>query len=124
MRAPEDWAARYFDFSNPRDVREKLLNLYGDRAPALMDLIRAGNGTVKRLPIYALPVGHRWRNRKGITLLGDAAHVMPPYGGNGVRVYESEMFERVLDQARYASNGIATSLSHRQLDVALEAIHA
>jgi 2-polyprenyl-6-methoxyphenol hydroxylase-like FAD-dependent oxidoreductase len=137
---------RHFDFSHPRDVRDKLLNLYNDWAPTLRDLIRFSNDHVQRLPIYALPVGHRWTNRKGITLLGDAAHVMSPHGGSGVNnamrdaaelarllfeskdwdqgiIYESEMFERVLDSARYASNGIATSLSHMQLEIAVEAMH-
>jgi 2-polyprenyl-6-methoxyphenol hydroxylase-like FAD-dependent oxidoreductase len=147
MRVPEDWPARHFDFSEPRDVRDKLLNLYNDWAPSLRDLIRFSNDRIQRLPIYALPVGHRWTNRKGITLLGDAAHVMPPYGGSGVNnamrdaaelarlllgsedreqaieIYESEMFERVLDSARYAWINSATSLSHMQLDIAVEAMH-
>jgi 2-polyprenyl-6-methoxyphenol hydroxylase-like FAD-dependent oxidoreductase len=146
MRVSEDWPARHFDFSDARDVREKLLQLYSDWAPALRDLIRAGNDRVQRLPIYALPVGHRWTNRKGITLLGDAAHVMSPYGGSGVnnamrdaaelarlfhesedweqgiKIYESEMFERVLDSAREAWAGIATALSHMELDIMLEAM--
>jgi 2-polyprenyl-6-methoxyphenol hydroxylase-like FAD-dependent oxidoreductase len=146
MRVPEDWPARYFDFSNPHDVRDKLLNLYPGWAPPLLDLIRFSSDHLQRLPLYALPVGHRWTNRKGITLLGDAAHVMPPYGGNGVnnamrdaaelarllyesedweqgiKIYESEMFERVLDSAREAWTGIATALSHMELDIVLEAM--
>ena len=146
MRVPEGWPARHFDFSDARDVREKLLHLYSDWAPSLRDLIRSGNDRVQRLPIYALPVGHRWTNRKGITLLGDAAHVMSPYGGSGVnnamrdaaelarllhesedweqgiKIYESEMFERVLESARDAWAGIATALSHMELDIMLEAM--
>jgi 2-polyprenyl-6-methoxyphenol hydroxylase-like FAD-dependent oxidoreductase len=146
MRVPEDWPERYFDFSNPHDVRDKLLRLYSGWAPPLLDLIRFSNDRLQRLPLYALPVGHRWSNKKGITLLGDAAHVMSPYGGSGVnnamrdaaelarllhesedweqgiKIYESEMFERVLDSAREASTGIATALSHMELDIMLEAM--
>ena len=148
MRVSEDWPARHFDFSHPDEVRAKLLNLYSDWAPALQDLIRAGNDRAQSRSIYALPVGHRWANRRGITLLGDAAHVMSPYGGSGVnnamrdaaelarlltergdwedgvRIYEAEMFERVLEDARFAANGIATALSHMQLEIFLEALHA
>jgi 2-polyprenyl-6-methoxyphenol hydroxylase-like FAD-dependent oxidoreductase len=146
MRVPECWPARYFDFSNPHDVRSKLLSLYGGWALPLLDLIRFGNDLLQRLPLYALPVGHRWTNRRGITLLGDAAHVMSPYGGSGVnnamrdaaelarllresqdreqgiKIYESEMFERVLDSAKDAWTGASTALSHMELEIMLEAM--
>jgi 2-polyprenyl-6-methoxyphenol hydroxylase-like FAD-dependent oxidoreductase len=34
--------------------------------------------------LYQLPVGWMWPHKKGITLLGDAAHVMTPFSGIGV----------------------------------------
>jgi 2-polyprenyl-6-methoxyphenol hydroxylase-like FAD-dependent oxidoreductase len=42
----------------------------------------------------------------------------------GVRIYELEMFERVLDSARAASQGIATALSHMQLEIAVGEMQA
>jgi 2-polyprenyl-6-methoxyphenol hydroxylase-like FAD-dependent oxidoreductase len=148
MRMPEGWAGRHFNFSNPGEVRGELLTLYSDWAPELKDLIRFSDERIQPLPLYALPVGHRWTNRTGITLLGDAAHLMSPYGGSGVNnamrdaaelgrllsesddwkegvsIYEVEMFERVLESARDASHGIATALSHMQLEIAVEEMKA
>jgi 2-polyprenyl-6-methoxyphenol hydroxylase-like FAD-dependent oxidoreductase len=148
MRMPEGWAKQHFNFSDALDVREKFLGLYSDWAPELKDLIRLSNDRTQPLPLYALPVGHCWTNRTGITLLGDAAHLMSPHGGSGVnnamrdaaeltrllsesddwregvRIYELEMFERVLDSARDASQGIATALSHMQLEIAVGEMQA
>ncbi len=80
FRAPLD---RHTD-PDPADadadaVRASLLALFDGWAAPVRDLLRHGTAFVRR-PLHALPVAHTWTHVPGVTLLGDAAHLMPPLG--------------------------------------------
>lgn len=60
--------------------KDALLARFAGWAPSLLDLIAEAEGIAAVRPIMALPPGLRWPHRTGLTVIGDAAHVMPPLG--------------------------------------------
>jgi 2-polyprenyl-6-methoxyphenol hydroxylase-like FAD-dependent oxidoreductase len=78
-------AAREWMTEAPDHVRAILFQVFAGWAPVLTGLIERGDFVAVR-PLYALPIGHRWESRAGITLLGDAAHLMSPFSGEGVNL--------------------------------------
>jgi 2-polyprenyl-6-methoxyphenol hydroxylase-like FAD-dependent oxidoreductase len=98
-------------------TRESLAAQFEGWDGKLLQLISSANEAVRPWPIYTFPVGHRWEARDGVTLIGDAAHLMPPAGEGAnlalrdaadlgealtveenrfraVRAFETVMFER------------------------------
>lgn len=78
FRAPLDWHAN-LDLTDAEAVRSALLALFDGWAAPVLDLLRHGRAFVHR-PLHVLPVSHRWTHVPGVTLMGDAAHLMPPLG--------------------------------------------
>ncbi len=87
LRAEEDWVARrLLDRTSPESSRHTLAAHFQDWSPELLELILHSDDRIVPRGIYALPVGHRWVNCPGATMLGDAAHVMSPFGGDGANL--------------------------------------
>lgn len=78
FRAPLDWHTN-LDPADAEAVRSSLLALFEGWAAPVLDLLHHGTAFVHR-PLYVLPVSHTWAHVSGVTLLGDAAHLMPPLG--------------------------------------------
>ena len=73
------WIAA-IDFTDGAAATARVAAEFDGWAPALTALITDGETAPVARMIYTLPDGHRWDRVPGVTLLGDAAHLMPPSG--------------------------------------------
>ena len=131
LRVPPEWTVSSgIDWSDPASARDGLLKEFGDWSTGLTDLIRRSDDRITPRLIYALPIGLRWERVPGVTLVGDAAHVMSPYAGEGANMamldglelalaiaehddveaalaqYEAAMFPRAEQAARGSAAGL------------------
>jgi 2-polyprenyl-6-methoxyphenol hydroxylase-like FAD-dependent oxidoreductase len=73
-----------FDTSDLAAAKRALKQEYGGWAPELLSLFDYCDDCPAWRNLYQFPVGWTWPHQKGVTLLGDAAHVMTPFAGIGV----------------------------------------
>jgi 2-polyprenyl-6-methoxyphenol hydroxylase-like FAD-dependent oxidoreductase len=87
LRAPEDWIEKGgLDMSSAHAMKASLAANFAGWSKDLLDLIHCSGDLTRARKIHALAVGHRWAHRSGVTLLGDAAHLMSPFGGDGANL--------------------------------------
>ena len=79
LNRPIEWV-NGIDFGDRRAAIARVAAEYEGWAPELTALITDGETAPNPRPLYTLPDGHRWERVPGVTLIGDAAHLMPPSG--------------------------------------------
>ncbi|MFG2830480.1 FAD-dependent oxidoreductase [Streptomyces sp. NPDC048434] len=136
FRGSEDWALEAgVHRADTEAVRAALLDRFAGWDERLLALLRDNEGGFLNRPLFALPVPHTWTHTPGLTLLGDAAHLMSPFAGAGaglamldgaelaqalaghgdpdeaVRAYETAMLPRAAEAAAAAARVLAEALA-------------
>ncbi len=85
LAKPESWLPS-IDWTDTGQGKAILLDEFAGWAPGLQALISEADGALVPRAISTLPIGHRWDRVPGVTLLGDAAHLMSPFAGAGANL--------------------------------------
>jgi 2-polyprenyl-6-methoxyphenol hydroxylase-like FAD-dependent oxidoreductase len=125
LTKPQDWFAD-IDFTDSATATARIAQEFDGWAPELTALITDGETAPVLRPIHSLPIGHRWDRVPGVTLLGDAAHVMIPSGeGANLAMYDGAELGRALaahpDDVEAALSEYEQALFPRSATAAAEA---
>ena len=108
------------------DLTARVVGEFDGWAPALTALITDADTAPVVRPLHALPTGHRWDRVPGVTLLGDAAHLMLPSGeGANLAMLDGAELGAALaahpDDVEAALAAYEQALFPRSADAALDA---
>lgn len=133
LKCDLDWISN-IDFTNLSASTQVIAEQFEGWAPELTALITEGSSNLILRKIYALPDEHRWQRTPGVTLLGDAAHLMAPSGeGANLAIYDAAELGKLIveypndielalenyEQALFKRSAAEAEESHELLDLCL-----
>lgn len=93
-KVDENWTKESgIDFKNKDQIFDWFKKEYKNWDKSWHELFEAGDYSFVARPQYHYPLDQTWETLSDLTLLGDAAHVMPPYAGEGVNMAMQDAFE-------------------------------
>lgn len=96
LSRPLEWF-NAIDFTDLAAAKARILAEFEGWAPEITALITEGETAPIPRMIYTLPNQHQWERVPGVTLLGDAGHLMPPSGdGANLAMFDGAELARAI----------------------------
>ena len=131
FKTGENWAVESgLNFSDKGDVLSWFKKEYFEWNAFWYELFEKATTPFIPRPIYCAPLDQHWEAQSNVTMLGDAAHVMPPFAGEGVNmamldalelsefltVNQSDNLQQCIDQFETGMRKRAATVAQESLD--------
>ena len=86
-KTPEYWSRNSgINFASKAQVTAWFIQAFAGWDALWRELFEAATLPFVARPQYCMPLNQAWETKPNLTMLGDAAHLMPPYAGEGVNM--------------------------------------
>jgi 2-polyprenyl-6-methoxyphenol hydroxylase-like FAD-dependent oxidoreductase len=116
----EDWATTSgINFKNKVEVIAWFKKEFSGWGNSWLELFENAEPFFVPRPQYCCPFNQNWEAQSNVTLLGDAAHLMPPFAGEGVNMAMLDALElcEVLTNNAFASTKEAIASYEKQMNL-------
>ncbi len=94
LKTDEQWArTNGLDYTDKEQVLNWFKTEYADWSNVWYELFEHATMPFIPRPIYCMPIDQTWEAQPNLTMIGDAAHVMPPFAGEGANMAMQDALE-------------------------------
>ncbi|MGE8376733.1 MAG: FAD-dependent oxidoreductase, partial [Sphingobacterium sp.] len=112
-KVSENWVQESgIDFNNKEQVFDWFKVAFSSWSDQWQELFASNEIWCMPRPQYHFPLDQTWTTLPNLTMLGDAAHRMPPYAGEGVNQAMQDAFELAENLTSDNFPDIQTAISH------------